>query len=579
MFLHRFHCCLHIAPFQGVEDHGMVLVGTFAQGRLMLERRTDVHHRGVLEIADDGRQTWRRCRLVHGHMEDTISIDPLCGVGLVEHAIVKLAQTLDQRTAHLFDGLPHCKRLEHQPQLVDVMEVVVTELGDDRPSVRVELDQPLGRQVSESLAYRGGAHIQRCRQFRLHQSAAAGQLTIEDRSPQDGSHIFVCRLPDDGGTFIRQGNSEFGSPIHGGKCYKPMLQIGAVANWDDRWIYHGGSASRRPLKAARVVEPGRLEVVDVPTPTEQSQAVVQVHQVGICGTDTKILSGKIPVAYPRILGHEMIGEVSTAPPDSPHPAGTRVLVDPGVSCGWCHLCRSGRTNLCINGGLLGRDVDGVFTEYIVSPVNRLVAVPETISDKAAGLLQVLGTCVHAVKRVQPVPGQVAAVIGLGVTGQLIAQLLRMRGMRVVDITRSEWKRNLASELGAVAVAEPGQASTVLTEVTGGNGPELVVEAVGTEATLAEAIKLVGTGGEILAYGTITGGGKGLPYYELYHKELTLYNPRAAVIDDYADGVALAASGAMSLEPIVSHELDLDEAARAFELVHDSSSLKVLMKVG
>ncbi|MEE8406444.1 MAG: alcohol dehydrogenase catalytic domain-containing protein [Acidimicrobiia bacterium] len=333
------------------------------------------------------------------------------------------------------------------------------------------------------------------------------------------------------------------------------------------------------MKAVRVAEPGRLEVVDVPTPSDSNQVVVRIHQVGICGTDTKILSGEIPVAYPRILGHEMIGEVAAAPPNSPYPVGTRVLVDPGVSCGWCHLCRAGRTNLCINGGLLGRDTDGVFTDYTVAPVNRLVPVPDTISDKAAGLLQVLGTCVHAVRRVQPFPGQVAAVIGLGVTGQLIAQLLRMRGMNVIGITRSEWKRSLASDLGAVAVAEPSQASAVLTEITGGNGPELVVEAVGTEGTLAEAIKLVGTGGEILAYGTITGGGKGLPYYELYHKELTLHNPRAAVIDDYADGVGLAAAGAIRLEPIVSHELDLDEAERAFELVHDPSSMKVLMKVG
>ena len=337
--------------------------------------------------------------------------------------------------------------------------------------------------------------------------------------------------------------------------------------------------SRRSLKAVRVAEPGLLEVVDVPAPSSDGQVLVRIHQVGICGTDTKILAGKIPVEYPMIMGHEMVGQVVSAPSDCPYPDGTRVLIDPGVSCGWCHLCQAGRTNLCINGGLMGRDVHGVFTEFAVVPGSRLVPVPDPISDKAAGLLQVLGTCVHATKRVQPSPGQVAAVIGLGVAGQLIAQLLRMRGMSVVGITRSEWKRNLASELGAVAVAAPDQASTVLAEVTDGKGPELVVEAVGTEDTLAEAIKLAGTGGEILAYGTILDGGKGLPYYELYHKELTLYNPRAAVIEDYADGVSLAASGAMSLDPIGSHELNLDEAGRAFELVHDSSSLKVLMKVG
>ena len=119
----------------------------------------------------------------------------------------------------------------------------------------------------------------------------------------------------------------------------------------------------------------------------------------------------------------------------------------------------------------------------------------------------------------------------------------------------------------------------MAEVSSGRGPDVVVEAVGTEATLAQAIELVGTGGEVLVYGTLTGGETGLPYYQLYHKELTLHNPRAAVVGDYADGVDLAASGALTLEPIVTHELGLEEAEKAFELVHDPSSLKVLMRVG
>jgi threonine dehydrogenase-like Zn-dependent dehydrogenase len=116
-------------------------------------------------------------------------------------------------------------------------------------------------------------------------------------------------------------------------------------------------------------------------------------------------------------------------------------------------------------------------------------------------------------------------------------------------------------------------------MTAGRGPDLVVEAVGSEATLSEAVTLAATGGEVLVYGTLTGGSRGLPYYDMYHKELTLYNPRAAVLGDYADGVALAAAGSLSLEAIVTHELDLSEAHEAFELVQDSSSLKVLMKVG
>jgi 2-desacetyl-2-hydroxyethyl bacteriochlorophyllide A dehydrogenase len=332
------------------------------------------------------------------------------------------------------------------------------------------------------------------------------------------------------------------------------------------------------VRAVRVTEPGAIEVTDVPVPEAVDSVLVRSAQVGICGTDTKILEGKIPVGYPRIMGHEMVGEVVSSPPGSPFSPGARVLVDPGVSCGWCPLCLAGRFNICTNGGLMGRDVDGVFTEFAVVPVNRLVAVPPTVSDRASGVLQVLGTCIHAMKSVSPFPGQVAAVVGLGVAGQLIAQLLALRGLTVVGITRSEWKRDLATASGAHHVVAPDGASSLLAEVTGGRGPDLVVEAVGTEATLAEAIELAATGGEIVVYGTLTGGNQGLPYYQLYHKELTLHNPRAALIGDYADGVALAAQGALSLEPIVTHVLELEEAAKAFELVHDPSSLKVLMKV-
>ncbi len=333
------------------------------------------------------------------------------------------------------------------------------------------------------------------------------------------------------------------------------------------------------MKAVQVTAPGAIEITDVPEPERGKDAVLEVNQVGICGTDVKILEGKIPVPYPMVAGHEMLGEIVQPAEGFPYVAGDRVLVDPGVSCGWCDLCVSGRTNICRNGGLLGRDVDGVFTEYVVVPGNRLIPVPDTISDKAGGLLQVLGTCIHAVKVLDPFPGRVAAVLGLGVAGQLLSQLLRLQGYTVVGITRSEWKRELAHTLGVSTTAEPARAAEVLDDVTSGLGPDLVVEAVGTEATLGRAIDLAGIGGEVLVFGTITGAGEGLPYYQLYLKELTLHNPRAALVGDYVDGVQLTAAGSLQLEPLVTHQLDLEEAEAAFDLVSDSSSLKVLMKVG
>jgi len=332
------------------------------------------------------------------------------------------------------------------------------------------------------------------------------------------------------------------------------------------------------MKAVRVTAPSTLEIADIAVPDANGQVLIKPNTVGVCGTDVKVFTGAIPVPYPRVLGHEMIGTVIEAPAGAPVKPGDRVLVDPASSCGWCDLCRKGRPHLCSNAGLMGREVDGVFAEYVRAPVSAVLPVPANISATASGLLQVLGTCIHAQKAVNVFPGQVAAVIGLGVAGQLMVQLLRERGVTVVGITRSEWKRDLASQHGATATAAPDQAASVLAELTGGRGPDLVVEAVGYEKTLAQAIDLVGIGGEVLVFGTLTGGNEGLPYYQLYFKELTLYNPRAALPGDYAVGIDLAAAGRLVLEPIVTHELALDDAAKAFELVHDDSSLKVLMHV-
>ena len=126
-------------------------------------------------------------------------------------------------------------------------------------------------------------------------------------------------------------------------------------------------------------------------------------------------------------------------------------------------------------------------------------------------------------------------------------------------------------------AHPDQAPAVLDELTEGRGPDLVVEAAGYESTLAMSIELAGIGGEVLVFGTIAGGDKGLPYYQMYAKELTLYNPRAALLDDYATGVRLAAAGRIDLEPIVTHTVALEDVADAFALVAEPDSLKVLLR--
>ncbi len=331
------------------------------------------------------------------------------------------------------------------------------------------------------------------------------------------------------------------------------------------------------MKAVRVVGPSKLEVVDIPQPDPGDDALIRVHRTGVCGTDVKVFKDQIPGPRPLVMGHEMVGTVVEPGSRGLVAAGTRVLIDPATACGFCDLCRRDLRHLCRNGGLLGRDSDGVFAEFVVAPEEKLHVIPDGVSDAAASVLQVLGTCVHAQRAVSVFPTDTVTVIGLGVAGLLHVQLLAARGIhRLIGITRSQWKLDLAGEFGAAATATSAGAEQVVADLSEGRGADLVVEAAGVEETLALALELVGTGGEVLVYGTLTGGDQGLPYYNLYHKELTLYNPRAATPTDYDAGIDLAATGRLHLEKLVTHTVGVDQADMAFEAVQDSSSLKVVI---
>lgn len=331
------------------------------------------------------------------------------------------------------------------------------------------------------------------------------------------------------------------------------------------------------MKAVVTTGPGALDAANISSRSEKGTVAVRLERAGICGTDLKILDGAIPIHYPRILGHEVVGTVTRTPPGAQISSGTRVLVNPSLNCDACYLCESDRAHLCFRGGLLGRDSDGVFAETIGVPERFLHAVPEEIGLDDAGLLQVLGTVVHSQQSVPVSSETLAVVIGLGVSGLLHLQLLNERGAgRVIGVTRSRRKLDLARSLGAHAVATPDEAVTVVNEISEGRGADLVVEAVGTEATVLQAIELCGYSGHVVVYGTVTGGMGKLPFYQLYLKELTLRFPRAARAADYNTAIGLAEQGRIELAPLITARFPLEQAAAAFAAARSGNHLKVLL---
>ncbi len=255
----------------------------------------------------------------------------------------------------------------------------------------------------------------------------------------------------------------------------------------------------------------------------------------------------------------MTGWVEQPGPLAAVPAGTPVLVNPAVFCGRCHLCRRDLPQLCQAGALLGRDTDGVFADLVAVDEACLHPLPAGLPAAEAALLQVLSTCVHAQSLLCPAPGDTAVIIGLGVTGLLHLQLLRDRGVAtIIGITRSAWKRELAQRFGATASATPEEAETVISDLTGGRGADIAVECAGTQATLAQAMRLAGPGGTVLVFGTTAPTADALPTYDWYLKELTIQNPRAARPRDCDLAIQLAVEHRVDLAPLVTARFPLDQ---------------------
>jgi len=320
----------------------------------------------------------------------------------------------------------------------------------------------------------------------------------------------------------------------------------------------------------RVIDPPRLD--------DPAQSLVRVRTVGLCGTDVSIFHGSIPVALPRVLGHEISGEVADGPDSLAR--GTRVLIDPNVTCGVCARCLEHRENICDRARLIGRDSDGGMQDLLVVPASNLHPLPASVPEHVAPAIQMLSTCLHGQRLASVDPDMSVVVVGLGVTGSMHVQLARMRGAHaIVGITRSPEKLAMSVRLGAdvaIGADDPDLVPRTL-EATGG-GADVVIESAGTVATLGLSVALARPGGRVLAYGTITEGGGPFPYYDLYYKELDVISPRAATVRDVADAIEIVADGSVDLAPLVTHRIGPGRVGDALAAGPQPGRLKTVIEM-
>jgi L-iditol 2-dehydrogenase len=339
------------------------------------------------------------------------------------------------------------------------------------------------------------------------------------------------------------------------------------------------------MKAAVLHRPYDLIVEEVPRPkAHPGMVVVKIKATAVCGTDVGIYTGKIGAPrLPVIQGHESTGEIVEIGRDvTDFHIGDRVVLNSLIFCRHCAYCYEGKVNLCPNGGLMGREVDGTFAEYVVVPDYNCIKIPDTISYEDGTSLIALATIFRSHEKIRITPGDTVAVIGQGAAGLLQTRLSVISGAEpVFAITRSQWKLEIAQKYGATIInAGTVDPVSAVKEATGGLGVDLAIESVGSSATLRQAMDMVRLGGTVLFFGIGPAVMDNFNGYAMYYKEIKLIGSKGMVPKDFHAGIKVVSSGKMDLHDLITHRFDLDHVKDALDLVNQrpGDALRVVVNI-
>ena len=316
----------------------------------------------------------------------------------------------------------------------------------------------------------------------------------------------------------------------------------------------------------------RIEDVEVPEPGP-GEALVRVKAVGVCGSDVHYyLEGRIGyqvVEEPMPIGHEFMGVVEKTGPDyEGPPEGTRITVEPGISCGECENCQHGRPNLCANVIFYGTPpVHGALKEYVTHPGSLLFALPDNVSDAAGALLEPLGIALYAVWRTGLELGDDVLVLGSGPIGLLTAACAKAAGAsRVVMTDVLPYRMDFAKSYIADEVFDgnSGVPDEVM-KLTGGKGVDVVFECAGKPETVSQSIMTAAIGARVGLVGIPEEDEVPIPIHYARRKELTLQNVRRSRFT-LPKGIELIEKNLVDLDALATHFFSLEETAKAMDLV-------------
>ena len=327
-----------------------------------------------------------------------------------------------------------------------------------------------------------------------------------------------------------------------------------------------------------LAEPGRFESQNAPIPEAgDGDALVRIRHIGVCGTDIHAFFGRQPFFdYPRVLGHELGGEILSVPEGSDLTVGEIVAVEPYLNNPASPASQRGRTNCCESLQVMGVHCDGGMRPVIPVPVEKLHA-SASLSTEQLALVEMLCIGRHAVDRAAVAEDEFALVIGAGPIGMSVIQFLltRTRRVAVADVSESRlaFCRETLGVPSTLLVGGPDPLESQLKEASGsGELPTVILDATGNAGSMMGTFDLAAHGGRIVFVGLFQGEVR-FDDPNFHRRELTLMSSRNATGNDFREVISAIETGQVDTAPWITHRLGLSEVPDRFAPIIESPDLR------
>lgn len=317
------------------------------------------------------------------------------------------------------------------------------------------------------------------------------------------------------------------------------------------------------MKAVKLEKPWEVACVDVEMPQpKEGEALIKIIAAGICGSDIGAFRGTNGlVSYPRIIGHELAGEVISIPENNKNgiKVGDRVVVDPYIYCGHCYPCSVGRTNCCTDLKVLGVHVDGGMREYYCHPADLLVKIPDDMTYVQAAMAEPLTISLHGIHRGGLKAGEYCVVIGAGPIGLVAGMVAQAYGAHAILLDLVDERLDFAKSLGIEYVINSGKedAAARIAEITDGTMAQQVMECSGANIAIRSTLEYVSNAGRI----TFTGWPKketSIPTDLITKKEIDIRGARTSA-REFEEALELIRTKKVDMNKILTKTITVDEA--------------------